>query len=71
MESVKLTHELILLGQSSHGAYSYRQLELLGEPVRPGTSPVKGWRRRLVGKLVPKASFDEFVNLKDAHLNAK
>lgn len=71
-EKVKLTPELILLGQSSRGMFSNRQLALLGEPVGPGmTTPMKGWRRRLVGKLVPKASFDEFVRLKDAHLSAK
>ena len=62
-----LTAALIEKGKSARGAWSKKQLDLLGVPW-----PLKkGWKRRLIGKSVSETDLDEFLNLKNAHLKKK
>jgi|GEM_PF-5522597 len=63
-----ITEELLLKGMSSRGAWSEAQVRLLGEP---GTQDNKGWRRNVIGRDIPDADADRFVELKDAHLKQK
>ena len=59
-----LTNEILEQGKSSNGAWSAKQLNLLGEsyPLR------QGWKSRILGQDVPVETIEEFLALKDAHL---
>ncbi len=65
--SVKLSHELIESGQSDHGGWSQEQLALLGVEW----PPLKGWKKRIVGREVQAGNVLKFLKLKNAHLKGK
>lgn len=61
---VTVTRGILDAGQSSRGAWSREQLELLGVPW----PPARGWRGRLEGTRLPGSTVAAFLRLKDAHL---
>lgn len=51
-------------GMSRKGAWSTKQLHLLGVPF-----PLKsGWRKVIIGTKILKSDYDLYVELKDDHL---
>lgn len=62
---VKITAELIFEGQSERGGWSRAQVEALGIPwpLRPG------WISRAVGNEVVDEAVQEFLSLKNAHID--
>jgi len=63
-----VTKQLMFDGMSRNGSWSGKQLRVLGvkdylhEP---------GWRRRLEGTIITEQQKNEFLALKNAHLNRK
>lgn len=62
---MKFTLEHLEQGRSKYGAWSGRQLALVGLNVN---NLKKGWVSRLVGQDFPEHIIKEFVDLKNAHL---
>ena len=60
MDKVKITMELIELGQSNEGGWNQAQLDLVGV----GWPPPKGWKQRLCGEEFPQQQLDQFLALK-------
>jgi len=59
-EHITLTHEMIEQGSSSQGGWNMNQLEALGVTWPPR----KGWKARLDGTRIEKASYERFLSLK-------
>lgn len=65
---IVVTEQLMNRGMSRNGGWSAKQLITLGvkdylkEP---------GWRKRLIGTLITEQQKNEFLNLKDKHLQKK
>lgn len=57
-----MTPERLDAGMSRNGQWSHTQLRALG------VDRVKGWRRRLMGTVVTVRQYEEFLRLKDKHL---
>ena len=70
-----LTHELIESGMSRNGGWSAAQLRLIVPPEEfTGNGSVslkKGWKQRLVGAEINQATYEQFLSLKDKHLERK
>ena len=66
---VKITEQLLEQGKSSRGAWSNKQLKALG--LKEGFNFNKGWKYKLIGKMVSKEQVNTFLALKDAHLKNK
>ena len=64
-----ITKELLDKGKSSRGAWSNKQVKLLGEPN--GMIDNHGWQRRVLGRYISDVDAERFVLLKDAHLKGK
>ena len=64
-----ITERLLLEGKSSRGAWSEKQVKLLGEP--DGTYKNPHWRKNVIGRYISDVDAERFVALKDAHLNRK
>lgn len=64
---VKITKELLQEGLSRNGAYNGAQMEVL--EIEPAWN--KGWKRRLLGKLITEQQKETFLALKDSHLVKK
>jgi len=62
---VKLTKEMLTSGRSKNGGWSKPQLALLGVTW----PPKKGWLLASVGMIVSQQVADEFLALKDRHLD--
>jgi hypothetical protein len=65
-DRVMLTLPLIIAGVSRNGYWSDVQLACLGLYKPLG----RGWKRRLIGKYISRATYDRFVVLTNAHLEA-
>jgi hypothetical protein len=63
MEIVILTEEILQKGKSKNGAWSSAQLRLLGI-----TEIRKGWKLKILGQQFSQQSIQEFIDLKDKHL---
>lgn len=59
-ELVAVTTELIEAGQSDRGGWSKAQLALLGV----SWPPPPGWKGEVIGRLVPQADAERFVQLR-------
>lgn len=59
-----ITEQVLEQGLSSNGAYSYKQLKCLGTKAHKNP----GWRDKLIGSSVPDDKVEEFLSLKDEHL---
>ena len=64
---VTITKELLQQGLSRNGGYNGAQMEVL--EVEPAWN--KGWKRRLLGKLITEQQKKTFLALKDSHLKDK
>lgn len=65
-----LTNEIMELGKSARGAWSHRQLKLLG--VKPNQNKLpSGWKRKVIGRDYDEEVIAEFIALKDVHLVVK
>ena len=64
-----ITKALLDKGKSSRGAWSNKQVRLLGEP--DGMINNHGWQKRVIGRYIPDVDAERFVALKDAHLKGK
>ena len=60
MDTIKLTKRKIKAGMSSAKGINHQQLKCLGLKWPPR----KGWLRRLVGKEIPVADYNRFLELK-------
>ena len=61
-----ITKELMNKGKNSNGAWSNKQVRLLGEPDGMIDNP--GWQKRVIGRYISDVDAERFVALKDAHL---
>jgi hypothetical protein len=68
MEYVLMTKEIFEAGTSRNGAWSIKQLNLIGVDITPGKSPLKGWKYNVIGRSYPEDIINEFLALKDKHL---
>lgn len=59
---MNITKDMIFKGQSRNGAWSKKQLRLLGVDW----PPVEGWINKEI-KITPK-KYEQFLELKDKHL---
>ena len=66
-----LVDRVLELGKSSRGAWSSRQIRLLGLPGLGSGKLQKGWRHDLPGRWVEMEKLERFVALRDAHLRRK
>ena len=62
-----LTHKLFELGMSKNGAWSDRQLKLLGVEM----PKKKGWKNKIIGNTYPTNVIEQFIYIKDVHLKYK
>lgn len=62
-----ITEELLVTGESSRGAFSRKQIELLGL----SWPPASGWRRALIGQEISAEAAEAFIGLADHHLIEK
>jgi len=62
-----ITDEILEQGASDNGAWSYKQLKCLGVNVQNNS----GWRRKLIGTDIPDEDVEEFLALKNLHLEEK
>lgn len=63
---IKITEELLNKGLSDKNGFSRKQIRALGEDMSK-----KGWRERLLKKLVPQCDYDKFLGIKNEHLHTK
>lgn len=63
-----ITEQILEQGKSSKGAWSKKQLQVLGVPITKEFKLEKGWKKRLIGSNVPKGKIYSFLALKDRHL---
>lgn len=56
-QTVRITREMLEGAKTPNGGYRKAQLDVFGLSMK------KPWKKPLVGKVVPKADFDEFVRL--------
>jgi hypothetical protein len=68
LNNVIMTKEIFDAGTSRNGAWSYKQLRLLGVEFGYGKSPLKGWKKDVIGDKYPECVIKEFLELKDKHL---
>lgn len=61
---IRITSKLLMLGISCKGGWSMKQLSLLGI-----TKLYKGWKKQLVGTKFPQSVINQFIELKDKHIN--
>ncbi|HGE8282651.1 TPA: GIY-YIG nuclease family protein [Serratia marcescens] len=54
-----ITTELLMAGETQKGSYKRRQVELLGEEW----PPTKGWKKRVIGKVISDEAAEEFIRL--------
>ena len=66
---MKVTPELLEQGLSYNGAWGRKQLVALGVPVRKRFKLIKGWKDRLIGSEITEQQKNEFLMLKNAHIN--
>lgn len=59
----EITEEFLLKGISDRGAYNKKQTKALGVGKLR-----KGWKKRLIGKKIPKHRADKFLEYKNSHL---
>lgn len=62
-----LTIEVFKSGASVKGGYSYKQLTLLGV----GCPLEKGWQYGIIGRDFPDETINQFIALKDGHLQKR
>lgn len=60
-----VTEEFLEKGRSVRGAWSYKQLRLLGLDTN---NLRHGWQKTIVGREIPDGDAAKFLELKDAHL---
>jgi len=61
---IRITVDLIQAGRSRRGAWTRKQLALIGV----AWPPPKGWKRRIIGEPILESVATEFVALRDCHL---
>ena len=64
-----ITLEFINNGKSYKGAWSEKQVKLLGFPQ--GTSRNKGWKSKAIGREISESNAKQFLELRNAHLRRK
>ena len=52
-------------GKSKNGGWSAKQVALFGETL------TRGWKGRIIGKDFPDKTIEEFLKLRNEHLNTK
>lgn len=62
-----ITNTLIEAGKSDSGAWSRKQLGLIGVPW----PPLRGWRSRIVGEEITQEDADKFIAIRNCHLIKK
>jgi hypothetical protein len=70
METIKLTQEILDQGLSDNYGWSNKQLRLLCDYYGLNIK-VKGWKREILGQPFPKEIIDEFLALRNVHLQPK
>jgi hypothetical protein len=63
---VRLSEKLLEAGNSDHGALNKKQFEILGI----GWPPKSGWKQRLIGTVMDKENYEEFLSYTNDHLTA-
>lgn len=58
-DTVIITEEFLRQGGGPNGGWNAKQLQLIGA----GWPPVGGWKRKVIGRLLPKADAEEFIRL--------
>lgn len=61
---IKLTEKLLTKGLSTNNGFSKKQIRMLGEDMSR-----KGWRNRLLKKIVSETDYDKFLNVRNEHLD--
>ena len=56
-----ITMELLMSGASQRGSHKRQQIELLGEKW----PPTRGWKQRVIGKIISDEIAEEFIRLGD------
>lgn len=64
---MKLTETMLNNGKSIRGAWSNKQLRILG--LRKGFNFNKGWKSQLIGSQITEQQYKDFLELKDKHLD--
>ena len=67
-----ITETLMLLGKSKRGSWSNKQLRVLGlKPpyIKHNGQLCKGWYKYLIGSQITEQQKDDFLALKDKHLD--
>lgn len=68
MEHVELTEAILSDGMSRNGGWSRKQFQCLGVKWQKRKGPKKGWKAAILGRLYPKKVIENFLALKDTHL---
>lgn len=63
---IRLTEELLVAGESDKGAFNKKQFKALGI----GWPPKSGWKQRLVGSVINKDDYEEFLSYTNDHLTS-
>jgi hypothetical protein len=58
---VVVTEELLRAGMADNGGYTRAQFQLVGVLEWP---PLKGWKRSVLGSLIPRADAEEFLRIR-------
>jgi hypothetical protein len=72
---MKLTETMLNMGMSINNGFSAKQLRVLGLPDncfdRKSGYMLSGWRKKVIGSDVTQKQYDDFLALKDKHLENK
>jgi hypothetical protein len=63
---VTVTEKMLENGMSDRGGWSAEQIKILGDNIM-----IKGWRQRLIGKLVLKSAAKYFQEIKNMHVQRR
>lgn len=67
MNTVVITNDMIVYGQSKHGGWSRDQLKLLGVDW----PPAKGWKARIIGRTITQSQYEMFLVTRNLHFKPK
>ena len=68
MTDIKLTPKILEEGKSDNGSWSIKQMNVLANYYGT-TMRESGWRKKILYKMFPEELIQEFLSLKNAHLN--
>jgi len=63
IKKIEITKSILNKGKSINGGWSRKQVLVIGEDMN-----TRGWKKRLLGKMIEEEKIQLFVDLKDNHL---